>query len=300
MFGIHAESWKIIKQTKPREPEAHAKFLDPTDILDRTDLTKEVALELSQNLTMSMHRFIDFAIPSVNAKAATSGLVIGLGKTRSGTAEGELMRAILQFKQFPMTFHHTHIMRGLMRKHTSGKVGYLAPLIITTTLMGALAYELKQILKGKDISDLDKLKDWQYWMNAMVHGGGLGYFGDLIFGTRYSGASAAAGVLGAAPGMLIDTADLTIDNLYEGLSADREMNIGGDLAKYLRRHTPGASHWYLRLALERLVFDTLQSMIDPKWHSKKRRKIQKTRKQQKTDFWWRPGDIMPDRTPSFF
>jgi hypothetical protein len=79
-----------------------------------------------------------------------------------------------------------------------------------------------------------------------------------------------------------------------------EMNIGADLSKYLRRHTPGGSLWYARLAIERLIFDTLQSMIDPKWNSKKRRKIKKTRKEQKTDFWWRPGDVSPNRPPSFF
>ena len=90
------------------------------------------------------------------------------------------------------------------------------------------------------------------------------------------------------------------DNIYEGFSSNMEMNIGSDLAKYLRRHTPGGSHWYLRLAMERLIFDVLQSMIDPKWNSKKRRKIQKTRKDQHTDFWWRPGDKQPDRPPSFF
>ena len=299
-YNINAASWKIIKQTKPREPQPNAKFLDPTDILDRQDLTKDMALELSQNLTMAMHRFIDFAVPSVNAKAATSGLIIGLGKTRSGTREGELMRMILQFKQFPMTFHHTHITRGLMRKNLSGKAKYLVPLIISTTLMGALAYELKQIAKGKDITDVKGLQDPRYWINAMIHGGGLGYFGDIIFGTRYSALSGAAGVLGAAPGQIFDTSNLIFDNLYEGLSSNMEMNIGADLSQYLRRHTPGASLWYARLAIERLIFDTLQSMIDPKWNSKKRRKIKKTRKEQKTDFWWKPGDVSPNRPPSFF
>ena len=76
------------------------------------------------------------------------------------------------------------------------------------------------------------------------------------------------------------------------------MNIGSDISRYLRRHTPGASHWYARLAIERLIFDTLQSMIDPKWKRKKRQNISKTRKKQNTDFWWRPGDKLPNRPPN--
>lgn len=300
MNGIGKDAWTIIKQTEAWEPKPGAKFLQPSDILNRTDLSKEVAEDLSKKLMMATRRFISFAIPEVNAKSATSGLVIGLGKTQSGTATGEMMRMILQFKQFPMTFHHTHIMRGLNRNGLSGKAKYLVPLVISTTLMGALAFELKQVLKGKDTTSIEGLSDPKYWLNAMIHGGGLGYFGDLMFGTRYSTMSAAAGVLGATPGMLFDLLGLTTGNIYEGISNDKEMNLGGDIAKFLRRHTPGGSHWYLRLAMERLLFDTLQSMIDPKWRTKRKQKIKRTKKTQKTDFWWRPGDITPNRPPSFF
>jgi hypothetical protein len=199
MNGIGKDAWRIIKETEPWEARPGAKFLQPSDILNRTDLSKEVAEELSKKLMMATRRFVAFAVPEVNAKSATSGLVIGLGKTKSGTAEGEMMRMILQFKQFPMTFHHTHIMRGLTRNGLSGKAKYLVPLVISTTLMGALAFELKQVLKGKDVTSLEELKNPKYWLNAMIHGGGLGYYGDLLFGTRYSAASGLAGVLGATP-----------------------------------------------------------------------------------------------------
>ncbi len=297
-FGINAENWKIIKQTKSWTPKKDAEFLQPSDILNRADLTKEVAEDLYNKLYLSLNRFIDFARPSVNAKAATTGVIVGLGKTQSGTAVGELVRSILQFKQFPMTLHHTHIMRGLMRNKLSGKAKYLVPLLITSTLMGAMAYEMKQILKGKDTTSAKGLTNPAYWFNAMIHAGGLGFYADLLFSTRYSAASGTAGALGALPGQLFDTADLIFDNIYEGISADQEMNIGSDISRYLRRHTPGASHWYARLAIERLIFDTLQSMIDPKWKRKKRQNISKTRKKQNTDFWWRPGDKLPNRPPN--
>jgi len=300
MFGIGAESWKIIKETETWKPRPGSEFLNPTLILNRSDLTKDAAEELAKKLMHARNDFIEHAVPTVNAKAATSGLIIGLGKTQPGTRTGELVRAITQFKLFPMVFHHLHIMRGLNRGTAGGKAKYLVPLVVTTTLMGAMAYEFKQILKGKDISSLDELQDPKYWINAMIHGGGLGYFGDLIFGSRYSAASGAAGVLGAVPGHALDTLDLVFDNLFEGLSTSKKMNLGADLSKYLRRHTPGQSLWYARLAFERLIFDQLQAMIDPKWHSKKRRKIKKTRKEQGTDFWWRPGSITPERPPKFF
>ena len=300
MNGIGKDAWRIIKETEPWEAKPGAKFLQPSDILNRSDLSKEVAEDLSKKLMMATRRFVAFAVPEVNAKSATSGLIVGLGKTKSGTAEGEVMRMILQFKQFPMTFHHTHIMRGLTRHGLSGKAKYLVPLVISTTLMGALAFELKQVLKGKDTTTVEGLTDPKYWLNAMIHGGGLGYYGDLLFGTRYSAASGLAGVLGATPAMLFDILGLTTGNIYEGISKDKDMNIGADLSSFMRKHTPGSSHWYLRLAMERLIFDTLQKMIDPKWNRKKKQKIKRTKKLQNTDFWWRPGDIMPDRPPSFF
>ena len=39
-------------------------------------------------------------------------------------------------------------------------------------------------------------------------------------------------------------------------------------------------------------------MIDPKWKRKKRQNISKTRKKQNNDFWWRPGDKLPNRPPN--
>ena len=298
-FGIGAENWKIIKETKPWTPKKDAEFLQPSDILDRADLPKEVAEDLFNKLYLSLNRFIDFARPSVNAKAATTGVIVGLGKTQSGTAVGELVRSILQFKQFPMTLHHTHIMRGMLRNGLTGKAKYLVPLFVSSTLMGAMAYEMKQILKGKDVTSTKGMSNPKYWFNAAIHAGGLGFYADLLFSTRYSAASGATGAFGALPGFFFDTLELVTDNIYEGIAADQEMNLGADVSRYLRRHTPGASHWYLRLAMERLVFDFLQSMIDPKWKRKRSQKINKTRKKDHTDFWWRPGDLAPNRPPNF-
>ena len=90
--------------------------------------------------------------------------------------------------------------------------------------------------------------------------------------------------------------DLTIVNAYRALKGEN-VNIGGDIADFLKKNTPGGSMWYLRLALERYGFDTLSEMIDPKYNEKRKRIKKRMLKEQGTEFWWSPGDKLPKNFP---
>jgi lipase chaperone LimK len=70
------------------------------------------------------------------------------------------------------------------------------------------------------------------------------------------------------------------------------------MIKFAARYTPGASLWYTRLALERLVIDQAQMMADPKAKSKMRRLENRYKKEQGQKYWWRPGKTAPDRAPN--
>ena len=74
----------------------------------------------------------------------------------------------------------------LYRKGIKGKMGYILPLLFTTMIMGAFSHEMKNILKGKNISTDDNYNNPKYWLNSLLHGGGLGFAGDILFGGRYS------------------------------------------------------------------------------------------------------------------
>jgi len=173
-------------------------------------------------------------------------------------------------------------------------------LIVSTTLMGALAYELKQITKGKEPTDIGELNDEQlrsYFLANMIRGGGLSFMGDFLFSTKYGGAKGGVGTFaGAVPMLGFEVLDFTVGNAarqFEGT----EVNYAGDLNDLIKKNFPGGSVWYGRLALERWLFDNISEMVDPKYLQKRKKLNKRIYKEEGTEFFWSPGDNLPKRSP---
>jgi len=294
-YGITDADWDVIRNTKLFDAGEYdpkwqgALYLRPDDIVDA-----QIALKYNH----AAQEFVNFAVPVANARGAT----IGGNVTKPGTPIGEIARGVLQFKQFPLTFMFTHIARGLGRKTIKGKMGYLLPLLITTTLFGAMSGVLKDVFKGKNVSVDDRWNDPRYWLDSMLHGGGLGFAGDMIFGGRYSHDSVggrASEFIGPTAALGFEFLDLTAGNMVDFLSG-KDVNLGADISSFIKGNTPGSSAWYMRLLLERYLFEYIQELTDDNYYQKNRRKINKTIRDEKNSYWWKPGDKTPNSLPSIF
>lgn len=302
--NISKSDWDIIRATKLYDAGIDdpkykgALFLKPVDILKRTDLPDRVIQEMHRKTQRLVNYIIDFAIPDAKAR----GAIKVLGSTKPGTILGETGKSFLQFKQFPFTIHLSHITRGWGRKTIGGKVGYLAPFLISTTAVGMLSYELKQITKGKDVTNYEKMDkgDWsKYVLNNMLHGGGLGFIGDVLFSGQYGGAKGTIATLaGSVPLFIAEIIDLSFGTARKYVTGEK-VNLGGRMADFIKKNFPGGSIWYLRLAIERWIFDTLSDWIDPKYSEKRKRLNKKVNREQNTKFWWKPGRKFPSRPPEF-
>jgi hypothetical protein len=291
-FNITRNDWDSLRSIKKYNPDdidvPGAEYLRPIDILD-SNIPEEQAMEIYSKFQAAINNFVDFAVPVAKVRGQ-----LFLGKTRPGTLSGEILRSMLQFKQFPLTFHFTHIMRIVNMANTGDKIKAGADLLISTTLMGALAYELKQITKGKkptNFEDMDEKEAMAYGVDKMLHGGGLGFIGDILTQLKYG----AAFQPGASLGVLGDVANLTAGNVLRYI-ADEDPNVTGQLMNFVKKNTPGASTWYGRLALERRFFDVIQEMIDRDYY-KKRKRLHKRAIDENTEFWWSPGDKLPSESP---
>ena len=71
-----------------------------------------------------------------------------------------------------------------------------------------------------------------------------------------------------------------------------------DLVRFAGKYTPGSSLWYARLALERGVLDQLNIMADRKAKSKMGRTVKRYKKQYGQNYWWKPGNLSPARSPN--
>jgi hypothetical protein len=296
--NITASDWDIIRRIPLYDAgvddAAHrgAKFLRPADIFKVEDLTEEAAMDLFSKLQTTVNYVIDFAVPTAKLKGQLAG-----GAARAGTIPGEAIKSMLQFKQFPLTIMFTHLARMMGQNTVKKKLVYGTNLIVSGTIMGALAFELKQITKGKkttDYSEMDGAEQRKYALANMIRGGGLGFMGDFLFSTKYGGAKGSAGtILGPVPMLGLEALDVTIGNMARTLEGT-DVNIGGGISDLLRKNFPGASAWYIRLAAERYIFDTMQEYIDPKYKEKRKRLNRRVQKEENTNFFWKPGDKLPN------
>jgi len=287
-YGIGADSWDIIRATEPYEHKG-AKFLRAEDVEFRTDIDPNLARDLATKMLAMVETETNFAVPSTSVR----GRLAITGDVQPGTVAGELTRSFAMYKNFGVTLITTHIMRGAAQPGKAGKGKYYANLILSTTLMGALAMQLKEMSKGRDPREMDA----KFWGAAMLQGGGLGIFGDFMFANvnRYGGGLSET-VAGPVVGAVGDLNTLVTGNILQAINGE-DTNIGAEAVNFVQRYMPGSSIWYARLALERTIFDQARQWADPKANSKIRRTLRKRQRDYKQGYWWEPGKMSPSRSP---
>ena len=288
-YGVGPDKWDIMRQTPLYEHEG-VSFLRAEEIEARTDIRPELARELATSLMVMIDTETNFAVPSSSIRGRTALT----GDTRPGTAAGELTRSFAMYKNFGVTLFNTHIMRGVTESTKAGKGAYYADFLITTTLLGALAMQLKEISKGRDPRGMDTA---EFWGAAMMQGGGFGIYGDFLFSdvNRYGGGLAGT-IAGPGVGFVDDLRKLTIGNALQAMAGE-DTNISSEMIGFAARYTPGSSLWYSRLALDRMVVDQLKLWADPEALKKMRRSEKKLQRETGQGYWWSKGDLTPQRSP---
>ena len=81
--------------------------------------------------------------------------------------------------------------------------------------------------------------------------------------------------------------NLTFGNVSQ-LASGEKTNAGKELAAFIQRYTPGTNLWYTRLVIERILFDTLEKLLNPNYTSDTRRKVNQLKSRTGQDYWWSP------------
>lgn len=217
---------------------------------------------------------------------------------RKGTGMGELVKSMLQFKSFPAAFLMRHGSRAMAQDGVKGKAAYGVSLFAMTTILGALAVQLKELANGNDPSTMwdsdDPQKTMNFWTRSAVQGGGLSILGDiLVAGTDTSGRSTSDFMVGPLGSDAKAVLGLTVGNLTQYYD-DKDTNASNEAFRLLKNKIPAQNLWYTKAATNRLIFDEMQDMIAPGYREKLLRKAE--RQHDRTRFWGDDvGDIqMPD------
>lgn len=301
----HFAVWKLAKLEKwgagngVLTPEAIRAVSDADiigagiTILDAAKIRREAAIKL---LAVTLEE-TDIAV----IRPGATDRFLTAGRWQRGTLSGELVRSIFLFKSFPLAMIARHWMRGSGMPTVGGRAMYLGSLVAGTTVLGALAQTIDDLLKGKDPRNYNPFEGehaGKNWMSAFLKGGSLGLYGDFLFSkaTHASNNSVMGSMLGPVAGLVEESLNLTQGNLIQ-LAQGKETKFGAEAVRFIKNNTPGASLWYAKAALDHIIFNQMQEYFSPGYLASVERRAKQEFGQT---YFWRPGTGLDGmRAPDF-
>lgn len=291
--GITAADWDHLRAADALFTAPNGgRFLPPHYWLEtQTTLPRAEAEGLAIKLQALIEQQMEFAIPSVSLEGRSSII----GDAAPGTVGGELLRSTAMYKNFAVSLTLNQYRHIAAMDSNWSRAAYVAKLTTFLTLGGAIGVQLKEIIKGRDPQPMD---DPAFWGAALFQGGGLGIFGDFFSSnTSRAGGGLAETLAGPVVGLAGDIGRAAISNVSRAIEG-KDTLIGRDIANLARRYTPGTSLWYARAALDRMVWDQMQSVLDPEAESQWRAAEGRQRRERGNASWWERGNALPGRAPN--
>lgn len=282
LYDIGAKEWDVLRGYVKRAEDGRdyitpdiAREISDEDIVayrgekQTAGQIRRTRQELEQKLRMYFVDRSEFAILRPGARERAI-MYQGL---RPGTPMGEVARLFWQFKSFAVSFITKAWGREIYGRGTpsiKGAIGNIAPMVLTTTALGYLAMSAKDLLKGREPRPWD---DFNTWTAALTQGGGLGIYGDFLFGNyNRFGTSFWGTVLGPTAG--------NVENVAKLWAAARD---GDDMAaqslRLIQSNLPFANLFYIRPALDYMILYDLQEAVNPGSLRRMERKIKKENEQ---------------------
>ena len=273
-YGILDSEWNVLRKNAISKADNDVSYMvsDNLDQLSDSDIVaylkekgndkptkRQITTARTDLISMLDTFYIDRADHGIPMPGAAERAIMNQG-TVAGTVNGEIFRHLMQFKSFPITM----IRRGLGREikgQANGKADLvgLSQLLVASTIFGYGAMYMKDILKGRTPREFtgDPLEDSKLIAAAMSQGGGLGIYGDFMFGeySRY-GRSFLATMAGPTLGQLDDVAEI-----WTRLRTGED--VAAKVVQSTINNTPFVNLFYTRMALDYLFLYQLQESVNP-------------------------------------
>jgi hypothetical protein len=321
-FGINEADWKVMQAAEVYEPAAGAPFLrwqeiaaaDRQKVLDAKGRTgdpvadaaaaPEMANETAMKYLEMLNASMEFAVPSSRWR----GRAIMTMGTKNGSTANLLLRSPAMFKGFvaSMTISYLEALRRELSRSVAVGASAAAANAIVLGLMGTAVLQLKNLSTGKDARPIDpRTADGR---STLLHGlmtsGAMSIYGDFLASDHSSyGHDLLAELAGPIVTGGVDAIAAAKDagqKLYSEATGakTKPVDAEGGFVKFLHNNTPVLStHWALRAAYQRILLDQLQYLAEPDAQSKFRRLEASVARDTGQRFWWRPGEIAPERFP---
>lgn len=290
--GIDAADWDRLRAVGADKSDG-VPMLRPGDLV-RADSSAEAmtsALKFFELIDMETMRGNIGGGLRVRTAANTLG---GALELKRGNVLAELIHSGTQFKSFGIAAVLNMWTRTMFGRGDISGAQYFLRTVTLMTLGGMLAEQMIQIRDGKDPLPFDEA----LLGRGFVRGGGGGLLGDILHQgwSNDRGNTLMGFATGPTVGGFLDPLiGLTMTNAGQA-ARDKETNVGRESWRFLKSAVPGSNAWYGKLALQRMLLDDLDELIDPDVGQARRRQW-RTAADQGSDFWWAPGEDSPDRAP---
>lgn len=265
------------------DPDSGADFLRPEDLK---------AAGFSDTANKYGMWLIDMAQSASNEPRLLTRYITS-GGYKKGTWQRAAIGSLTMFKSFGLTVMINHTIPAARRFATTGNpTELLGSMLLTTTLLGAMAIQTRDVIYGKTPRDMS---DPKFWAASMMQGGGFGIFGDFLFSdqSRFQN-NLAVTLAGPQVGFVSDLFRVFKGNFDKALDDGQESKFMSDLYQFGKRNIPAVKLWYTRLLMERLFLDQVERAIDPLFDTRMQRIEGKMKKEKGQEFWWKPGDLAPE------
>jgi hypothetical protein len=294
--GVTEGDWRLWQMAKPFELNG-AQLLTKDGLRALTKPELEAAGFKGADVDRAVARLLGYIDQEAHTAVLTPDLMTRATLqqgTRAGTIGGEVLRSMMLFKSFSLAIVQKHLQRIRNIPTTQGKLAYSVAMMTTLPMIGAVSLQLKDISSGKDPRDMTTGK---FWLAAAAQGGGLGVFGDILYtgmgGNARGGQANWTNLAGPVFGTAIDAVDLTLGNIPNAAQG-KDTHFLAEGLRFVKGNTPLLNLWYLRAAIDHLALHELQEKVSPGYLRKIR---ERSRRDWGQDYWWRPGDALPDRAP---
>lgn len=289
IYGIDARKWEVARGAVRDGPDGRS-YLMPGDVDDVRGAAfsgmsegqqQKLRDEVRESLFALMASEADFAVPSPGAREKA---IMRRGY-QPGTVAGEALRFVGQFKSFGVT-GLTKVMgrqvygtgakslRDALGRGMGENLG-IVNAIVGTTVLGFFVMQAKEIMKGREPRPLSP----ETFMAAMLQGGGLGIYGDYLFGeaSRFGG-SPLQTLAGPGLGTISDVIELW--QRGKGMVVGGEGDVAGDVLQLAKSNLPFANLFYVKGAMDYLVWYQFQEMINPGYLKRMERRVKRENNQQ--------------------
>ena len=271
-YNIDSTKWDVIRKRTIVNSDDGKEFINIAD-LDKMSDAEVKAVTGIDNLTKRQIK-----IERDKFKSSVSGILLDrstfaviepdargkawlTGGRMAGTGPGEAYRFFFQFKAFPFAIVQKTLSREisfLRQKGFANKargITGLGSILLTSALMGYLSMTIKDLIKGKSPRDPTKIKTFN---SAIMQGGGLGIYGDVLFQETRQGSEIGGSLLGPVP--------LTAFDILQSFKYLKDGK--GDLAarsahKAVTQNIPFLNLFYIKTAFDYIIGYQMMETLSP-------------------------------------